>query len=68
MNFKNVSGNWQVWVNVFTDMQEMVLEGKETDCKRFLINNDANASDKYGSVFTMAPHTGRNEDFSKFAC
>jgi len=67
-NFKNTSGNWQVWVNVFGDNQELVLEGTESVCENFINKNNANESDIYGNIFMIAPHTGRNEDFSKFDC
>lgn len=66
--FKNTSDNWQVWVNVFTEKQEMVLEGTEEECDKFVRENNANRSAKYGSVFMIAPHTGRRNDFSRFEC
>ena len=65
---KNTSDNWQVWVDVFTTDQKMVLEGTEEECAKFLRENNPNQSSEYGSVFMIAPHTGRNEDFSKFDC
>lgn len=65
--FKNTSNNWQVWVNVFTEKQEMVLEGTEKECDDFRRENNVNDSN-YGSVFMIAPHTGRRDDFFKFEC
>lgn len=67
-NFKNETDKWQVWVNVFTAKQELVLSGTEQECEKFLNENNANQSSIYGSVFMIAPRTGRNEDFSTFAC
>lgn len=67
-NFKNTSNNWQVWVDVFTKDQNLELEGTEEDCEKFLRENDPNQSYLYASVFMIAPHTGVNEDFSKFEC
>lgn len=67
-NFSNTTNNWQVWVNVFTSKQELVLEGTEIECEKFTNENNVNESDTYGNIFMIAPHTGRNEDFSIFKC
>jgi hypothetical protein len=67
-NFKNTSDNWQVWADVFTKDQSLVLEGSETACEQFLKDHNPNSTGDYASLFMIAPHTGRNEDFSKFEC
>lgn len=67
--FKNESDVWQIWANVFTEKQNLVFSGTEEECEKFLNDNDPNLNkSNYGSLFMIAPHTGRYEDFTKFEC
>jgi hypothetical protein len=68
-NFKNVTDQWQVWGNVFTEKQVLAFEGSEKECEKFLNDNNPEMNkSNYSDLFMIAPHTGRNEDFSKFDC
>ena len=65
---ENRTNNWQVWVDVFSDKEKMVLEGTEEECEKFVTSNNANESDIYSSVFPLAPHTGFTREFKKYNC
>ena len=69
MNFKNCTDGYQVWVDVFTKDQKMVLSGTKQECEDFISKNNANYGDcDYASVFMVAPHTGFEEGFVKIKC
>lgn len=68
-NFKNLTDNWQIWTNVFTQKQEVVFEGTEVECEKFIKDNNPYMSQsKFHDLIMIGPHTGINEDFSTFDC